>query len=393
MSLEFDTVIVRHGAEIGVKGSRTRARYDKLLLKNISAKLMAEGLSLSRIDRRFGRIYIKTTMSSEVARALSRVFGVSSTSPAISCKADLDTISRIAIKMAENRGGCGVKFAVRCRRVGEHQFTSMDVSRHVGSKVLEAMKDKGWLVDLEKPDFTINIEIRGEDAFLYLDVIKGVGGLPQGSQGGLLCLISSGIDSPVAAWLAMKKGCTVTLLHFNLQPFSGEKTIEKVIDLAKVLAKWSPAYKVKMMIAPFGEVLKEIIEKCPRKLTCVLCKRMMLRIAEKVALELRLRGIVTGDSIGEQASQTISNMAVISEAAKRLPIYRPLACFDKPETVRMAKEIGTYEISVRPDEGCKAAPTRPTISARFEEVIEAEKALATDYLINSSLSGVVNLSV
>lgn len=392
MSLEFDTVIVRHGAEIGIKSSRTRARYDKLLLKNIKAKLRAEGLNLSGIDRRFGRIYIRTTMSSEVAKALSKVFGISSTSPAVSCKADLDTISRVAVKMAENRGGYGVKFAVRCRRVGEHQFTSMEVSRYVGAKVLEATKDRGWLVDLEKPDFTINIEIRDEEAFLYLDVIKGVGGLPQGSQGGLLCLISSGIDSPVATWLAMKRGCTVTLLHFNLQPFSGEKAIEKVIDVAKVLARWSPAYKVKMIIAPFGEILKEIIEKSPRKLTCILCKRMMIRIAEKIALEMRLMGIVTGDSIGEQASQTLSNMAVINEAAKKLPIYRPLVCFDKPETERIAKEIGTYEISARPDEGCKAAPTRPATSAILEEVLEAEKAIAIESLVNSSLSGIVNLS-
>ena len=393
MSLTFDTVIIRHGAEIGVKSSITRARYDRLLIRNITAKLSAEGLSIDHIDRRFGRIYIKTSMPEKVAKSLSRVFGISSTSPAISCKADLNVIAEIAIKLAEKKGGQGVKFAIQCRRVGQHPFTSMDVCRYVGAKVLDVMKDKDWRVNLEEPDYTISIEIRDQDAFIYTEVIKGVGGLPQGSQGGVICLVSGGIDSPVASWLAMRRGCTITLLHFNLQPFSGEETLKKVIDIAKTLAQWSPAFKVKLLMAPFGEVLKEIIEKCPRKLTCVLCKRMMLRISEEIALKRGLMGIVTGDSIGEQASQTLKNMAVISEAAKKLPIYRPLAGFDKPETEKIAREIGTYEISARPDEGCKAAPSRPSIAARLEEVLEAEKALNIKCLIENSVNRVVELDV
>lgn len=393
MGLSFDTVIVRYGAEIGVKSSRTRAEYDKLLVRSIKAKLKADGLSLEGIERKFGRIYVKTAMPKDVALSLSKVFGISSTSPAISCKADLDEISRVALKLAEEGGGYNVKFAVRCRRVGEHSFTSMDVSRYVGARILESMKDKGWQVDLEQPDFIVNIEIRDERAFLYIDIIKGVGGLPQGSQGGLLCLISSGIDSPVAAWLVMRRGCPVTLLHFNIQQFSGEKVVEKVVDLARVLAKWSPLYEVKLIMAPFGGVLEEIVKKCPRKLTCILCKRMMLRIAEKVALSRGLMGIVTGDSIGEQASQTISNMMAISNVVKNLPIYRPLAGFDKPETERIARKIGTYEISARPDEGCKAAPQRPAISAKLEEVLEAESVLDIDFLVESSVKGAVELKV
>jgi len=393
MNLNFDTVIVRHGAEIGVKSSATRARYDKLLIKSITAKLKADGLSIDRIDRRFGRIYIKTSMPKEVAKSLSEIFGISSTSPAISCKADLNIISEIAVKLAEKRGGQGVSFAIRCRRVGQHPFTSMDVCKYVGAKVLDAMKDKNWRVNLEEPDYTINIEIRDQDAFIYTEVIRGVGGLPQGSQGGVICLISGGIDSPVASWLTMKRGCTITLLHFNLQPFSSEETLKKVVDIAKILARWSPAFKVKLLIAPFGEVLKEIIEKCPRKLTCILCKRMMLRISEKIALKRGLMGIVTGDSIGEQASQTLKNMVVISEAAKRLPIYRPLAGFDKPETEKIAREIGTYEVSARPDEGCKAAPPRPATAAKLEHVLEAEKALNIEYLVENSMSRIVELEV
>lgn len=393
MSLVFDTVIVRYGAEIGVKSSRTRAVYDKLLIKSMKAKLKADGFSLERIERRFGRIYVRTTMPKEVALSLSKVFGVSSTSPAISCKASLDEMSNVALKLAEERGGYNVKFAIRCRRVGKHPFTSIDVSKYVGAKVLEAMKDRGWRVDLEQPDFTINIEIRDDEAFLYTDIIEGVGGLPQGSQGGLLCLMSSGIDSPVAAWLVMRRGCLVTLLHFNCQQFSGEKTVKKVVDLARVLASWSPAYEMKLIMVPFGDVLKEIVERCPRRLTCLLCKRMMLRIAVKIALSRGLMGIVTGDSIGEQASQTLSNMAIISEVVKSLPIYRPLLGFDKPETERIARRIGTYEISAKPDEGCKAAPPRPAISAKLEEVLEAEKTLDMNFLLENSMSGIVELKV
>jgi len=393
MGLRFDTVIVRYGAEIGVKSPRTRASYDKLLIKNIKAKLKAEGLSLEGVERRYGRIYLKTPTPREVAQALSKVFGISSTSPAISCKADLDAISDVALKLAEERRGRGVKFAVRCRRVGEHPFTSMDVARYVGSKILEAMKCMEWRVDLDEPDFAVNIEIRDEEAFLFTEVVKGVGGLPLGSQGRVLCLLSSGIDSPVAAWLMMKRGCPITLLHFDLQKFSGEKTEEKVIDLAKALSKWSPAYEVQLIKVPFGDVLGEIIEKCPRKLTCVLCKRMMIRIAERIAIERKLLGIVTGDSVGEQASQTLSNMAAISEAAKRVPIYRPLLGFDKPETERIAREIGTYEISARPDEGCKAAPSRPSTSVSVEKAVEAEKALDVTSLVEGALKRAVELKI
>jgi len=393
MGLRFDTVIVRYGAEIGVKSPRTRASYDKLLIKNIRAKLEVKGLSLEGIERKYGRIYLKTATPREVAQALSKVFGISSTSPAISCKADLDAISDVALKLAEERGGRGVKFAVRCRRVGEHSFTSMDVARYVGSKILEAMKCMEWRVDLDEPDFTVNIEIRDEEAFLFTEVVKGVGGLPLGSQGRVLCLLSSGIDSPVAAWLMMKRGCPITLLHFDLQKFSGEKTVEKVVNLAKALSKWSPAYKVELLIAPFGDVLEKIIEKCPRRLTCVLCKRMMIRIAERIAIEKGLMGIVTGDSVGEQASQTLSNMVAISEAAKRIPIHRPLLGFDKPETERIAREIGTYEISARPDGGCKAAPPRPSTSVRVEEALKAEEALDVAALVESALKEVVELEI
>jgi len=391
--LRFDTVIVRYGAEMGVKSSRTRASYDKLLIKNIRAKLKADGLDLEGIERRYGRIYLKTAAPKEVAQSLSRVFGISSTSPAISCKADLDAISDVAVKLAEERGGRGVKFAVRCRRVGEHPFTSIDVARHVGSEISEAMKRMEWRVDLDEPDFAVNIEIRDEEAFLFTEVVKGVGGLPLGSQGRVLCLMSSGIDSPVAAWLMMRRGCPITLLHFDLQEFSGEKTEEKVIDLAKALSKWSLVYVVKLIKVPFGDVLGEIVEKCPRKLTCVLCKRMMIRIAERIAIERKLLGIVTGDSVGEQASQTLSNMAAISEAAKRVPIYRPLLGFDKPETERIAREIGTYEISARPDEGCKAAPSRPSTSLSVERAVEAERALDVTSLVEGALKRAVELRV
>ncbi len=391
--MRFDTVIVRYGAEMGVKSPRTRVKYERLLLRNIRAKLEAEGLDLEDVKRKHGRMYLKTATPREVARALSKVFGISSTSPAISCKADLDAISDIAVKLAEERGGRGVKFAVRCRRVGEHPFTSMDVARHVGSRISEAMKCMEWRVDLDEPDFTVCIEIRDEEAYLFTEVVRGVGGLPLGSQGRVLCLISGGIDSPVAAWLMMRRGCPITLLHLDLQEFSGQKTVEKVIDLARALSKWSPAHKVELVIAPFGDVLEEIVEKCPRKLTCVLCKRMMVRIAERMALEKKLMGIVTGDSIGEQASQTLSNMAAISEAAKRVPIYRPLLGFDKPETEEIAREIGTYEISARPDEGCKAAPPRPSTSVRLERVVEAEKALDVASLVESSLKRAIELKV
>ncbi|MDI9620222.1 MAG: tRNA uracil 4-sulfurtransferase ThiI [Candidatus Nezhaarchaeota archaeon] len=393
-ALLYDTVIVRHGPETGVKSAVTRARYDRLLLKNMEAKVRSAGLSLEKVDRRFGRIYVKTDTPSEVARCLSRVFGISSTSPAASCRADLDSIAETAVKLTEKRGGQDVRFAVRCRRVGSHNFTSMDVCRYVGSRILDSMGPMGWRVDLEEPDCTIGVEVRDQDAFVYTEVIKGVGGFPLGSQGSLLCLLSSGIDSPVASWLVMKRGCTVTLLHLDLGDLGSEDAFDSVVGIARVLNEWSPAFEVRLLAISFGEiVLKEVVEKCPSKIRCVLCKRMMLRIAERVAIRRGLLGIVTGDSIGEQASQTLGNMAVIGEAAKGLPIYRPLIGFDKPETERIAREIGTYDISARSSVACKAAPSKPTVRARLEEVAKWEKSLDVYQLLEKALASLVEVSL
>lgn len=389
----LDTVIVRHGAELGVKSSTTRLRYDRLLVKNMKAMLSSKGLPITEIDRRFGRIYVKTPCPVDVARALSMVFGVSSTSPAASCKALLEEIADTALKLVGAKSGRGLRFAVKCRRVGVHEFTSMDVCRYVGSKILEFKRDDGWLVDLENPEVVVGVEVRDEDAFVYMETYRGVGGLPLGSQGRVLCLISGGIDSPVASWLAMRRGCTITLLHFNIQPFTGEKTLEKVVELSKKLSTWCPGYKCSLLVAPFGLVLKEIVEKCPAKLTCVLCKRMMLRAAVRVASKMRMNGIVTGDSIGEQASQTLRNMMVISEVVGGFPLHRPLLCFDKSETERLAREIGTYEISSRPDEGCKAAPKRPAIAASPSEVAKAEQLLDVESLIRGVVERLVELEV
>jgi len=347
--------------------------------------------AVSRVD---GRLFLKTDKAEEVVHRLSRVFGISSVSPVLETTSRLEDVVDKTVFLAGKRLDKGDSFAVGCRRVGVHPYGSRDVCEVVGRRILDKFGDRlGVRVDLKTPDVRFGVEIRGERAFIYSDVVDGVGGMPLGTQPRLVGLLSGGFDSAVACWLVMKRGAPVVPVYFDNCPFTDERTTERAVEVAKTLFGWAIGFPRRMLIVPFGETLKAFVEEAPRRLTCVLCKRMMYRVAERIADQIGAEGIVTGEAIGEQASQTLHNLRILDEAVQKYPIYRPLLGFDKVETEALARKIGTYEICGWKAKGCEAVPKKPVTKAKLEEVADAEGEVDMEGMVERcvNLIRVVNL--
>lgn len=371
------TIIVRYG-ELALKSERVRRRFERCLINNI--KLALKGID-HKLTRERGRIFVNTRQVDSAVKRLTRVPGIVSVSPAVKVDATMNAIRSAAVKAAKKTLTSRKTFAIRARRVGKHAFSSQDVNIAVGSAVLNAMPDAS--VDLSAPDQEISIEIRDKKAYVFTTTMTGVGGLPVGSQGNVVALLSGGIDSPVAAYLMMKRGCSVFPIFFDNKPYTDDRARKRAIAVAKKLAEFSP--RVEFRVVPFGRILRAFIEKPPRKLTCVLCKRAMLRIAEIFAERVKAEALVTGEVVGQVASQTIANLRVIDEACE-LPVMRPLIGMDKVEIERIARQIGTFEVSTRSVAGCSAVPQYPETRARLEEILKAEKGLNMSTLAKSALA-------
>lgn len=329
----------------------------------------------------------------EVASKLTRVFGISSVSPAKETSSDIDKIVQTAVKLAKATIKEGSSFAVRCRRIGTHAYSSMEICREAGEKILTSLREKKPHVDLTNPQFTVNIEVRDAEAYVFTETLLGPGGFPTASQSKVVCLLSGGIDSPVACWLAMKRGCTAVPIYLDNAPLTDKTTTDKAVDIAKQLFEWSIGFPRRVYIVPHGKNLEAFIKEAPRKLTCILCKRMMYRVAERIAETEGADGVVTGEAIGEQASQTLTNLRVLDEAAMKYPIHRPLLGFDKTETEALGRKIGTYETSIRKAKGCSAAPSQPATRANLELVREAERKLDIEAMVEESIKAAKTIYV
>jgi len=391
--VNFDSVIVRFGGEIGIKGEWTRRTYEKLLLENIRKVLKHYGIPYEKIIHKRGRIYIKTKNAQETASKLTRVFGVSSASPANQTTSDMNEIVQRSVELADTLLKSESSFAVRCHRVGKHPYSSMDICKETGKQILTKLKDRNLKVDLKNPQSTIGVEVRDEDAYVFAEALKGVGGFPLGSQPKVICLLSGGIDSPVACWLAMKRGCPIILVYFDNVPLTDEATTLRALDVARKLFEWSIGFPRKVYIVPHGKNLETFVRESPKKLTCILCKRTMYRIAERIAEMEKAEGIITGEAIGEQASQTLHNLRVLNEAATEYLVHRPLLGFNKLETEELAKKINTFKISIRKTKGCSAVPTRPATKAKLEIVKKAEQELDMEEMIQESVRATRILTV
>lgn len=383
--MNYDVIIARYG-EIGLKSPKIRARFERKLVKNIKATFECE------VDRNQGRIYIHPKDFDDGIEKLNRVFGVVSYSPACSTHTTYEEIDEtledyVEELIKQNLIDEDTKFAIKCRRVGKHDFSSQEMAAHCGGVVRNKVQAP---VDLTNPDLTIFVEIRENATFIYHEKIKGPGGLPLGTQGKVVVLLSSGIDSPVAAYMMMKRGCEVIALNCNNAPFTTPKALENfnlLVDQLNIYAKGVP---IKKHVVDYGEYLQTAKDKAPDKMTCVLCKSGMYRIAEKLARKLHADAIVDGSSVGQVASQTLSNI-LATRYGVEVPILSPLIGLDKEEIIAISKEIGTFKISEIDDGGCSAVPKYPETHADLERVKQACEDMCQDAEIEKAFKNIKKL--
>ena len=322
-------MIARYG-EIGIKSPKIRSRFERKLVENIKATFECE------IERNQGRIYVHPQDFDEGLEKLDKVFGVVSYSPALQTHTTYDDIDKsltgyVEDLVSENLIDENTKFAIKCRRVGEHEFSSQEMAAFCGGVVRNVVSAP---VDLSNPDLTIFVEVRQNKTYIYHEKIKGPGGLPLGTQGKVVVLLSSGIDSPVAAYLMMKRGCEVIALHCNNDPFSGPRVTENFNLLVDKLDVYSSGKPIKRRVVDYGEYLTVAKQKAPEKMTCVMCKSGMYKIAEKLAEKLGADAIVDGSSVGQVASQTLPNI-LATRYGVDMPILSPLIGLDKEEITKV----------------------------------------------------------
>jgi thiamine biosynthesis protein ThiI len=379
-------------SEIALKSAPVRKTLEQQLAHHITTSLNREGLVNVRVRRIQGRLIVEGGNSEDIARTAAKVFGVAAAIPAIKIASDLETIVQIALNVALENIKNGQTFAVRARRTGTQQYTSNDIQIRLGEEILRHLRHQRVAVDLDNPDVTIYVEARDNNAYVYHRMIDGPRGFPIGSQGKLISLFSGGIDSPAAAWLMMKRGANVILLFLDQRPFVGDDYYKKALKVAKRLRRHVPLKKYTLYVAPIGEVMSKIAKHAPPKVTCVLCKRMMYRIACGLAERMGADGIVTGESLGQVASQTLANLKVLDRIAT-LPVYRPLIGFEKMEIVSLAKRIGTYKTSTAPTNGCAIVPTKPATKARIQDILEIETYLQVDKLASNALEKITQIQM
>jgi len=377
--------IICHYHEIGLKG-KNRRFFEEKLIENIKRVLKASDFEF--VKRISGRLIVKLTKTGnknqkEIKESLKNIFGIANFSFAETCPQKIKNIQEEALEILKNPDttrlwrsyGAGKKFKTfritTQRSKKEFKLTSQQVNEKVGAYILKKLKLK---VKLENPDITCFIEIVEKYAFLHLEKIKGLGGLPVTVSGKAVALLSGGIDSPVASFLAMKRGIKVIFVHFHAYPFTSAASIEKTKKLVKILSKFQG--NSRLYLIPFGEIQKEILLKTPAKLRVIFYRRLMFRIAQEIARKEKALGIFTGESVGQVASQTLENIRAIEEAVS-LPIYRPLIGQDKEEIISQAKKISTFDTSILPDQDCcsRFVPPHPETKAKLEEVIKIEKRL------------------
>lgn len=370
---EPSRVLVRYG-EVALKGAN-RASFERTLARNLRAA--AREVSPARTERRGGRILVLPTGRAEaVARRLTRVFGVKSVSPVWSATADAEGLEELAAAVfapaAEELPRPGT-FRVRTRRADKtFPVRSEDLDRRIGARLGAEHPD--LTVRLDRPDLELGIEVRRDGAYVFVQRWPGPGGLPVGSLGRALCLLSGGIDSPVAAWLAMKRGLEVGFLTFHSARWVGQGALKKVQDLVRVLAPWQPTSR--LVVAPFDGIQEAVRDGAPERYRTVLQRRSMLRVAQALARRHEAGAVVCGDSLGQVASQTLENIACVDQAAE-IPVLRPLIAHDKEETIALARRLGTLDVSLIDEPDCCTVfqPVHPALRARVFDCERLERDL------------------
>ncbi|MDF2522304.1 MAG: thiI [Clostridia bacterium] len=379
----MNCMLVKYASEISLKGLNKKY-FEDLLVTNIR-KAIGNGF---KIQKESGRIYIDT-YSEELADKVKKVFGVIGVAEAEITEKDMDKIGEVAIKQMKQLKGVKT-FKVESRR-GDKKFPlqSLEISREIGGTILKNVED--ITVDVRNPEVVVNIEIR-DKAYIYTKLDKGVAGMPYGSAGKGVLLLSGGIDSPVAGYMMAKRGLELVGVYYHSHPYTSERAKEKVIELARKLSVYTGSFK--LYVAPFTEIQMQIIEKCKENELTIIMRRFMMQVAEQVAKKENALALITGESLGQVASQTLESMHVTNSDLE-MPVYRPVVGMDKIDITDIARQIDTFETSILPFEDCCTifVPKHPKTKPRVDDIRKSEEALDKEQLIANCMANMEIIKV
>ncbi len=378
--------VICHYSEIALKGGN-RSFFEKKLIDNIRGAINPD--FVSGINKISGRILITLNdkgvkSADEIESSLKKVFGISNFLFCARVKPTIEDISQELISIIEKEEF--KTFRVTAKRSEKHiPFTSQEINERVGANIFNHFKNIS--VDLENPDINCLVEIVEGSAYVSIKKISGLSGLPVGTGGKVVLMLSGGIDSPVAGFMAMSRGLSVIMIHFHTYPETSQNSIEKVKELSKLLSQYQP--RTKLYLVPFANIQKEIFLNISPKLRVIFYRRLMFNIAQKIARKEKALGIVTGESVGQVASQTLENINA-TQYGITLPIIRPLICIDKDDIIEKAREIKTFDISILPHDDCcsRFLPKHPETRAKIEDVLVEEKKIDVDLMVKSVLDKV-----
>ena len=378
------TSVIVHYQEITLKG-RNRIWFINMLVRNIRTVLA--DLDVEDVCALAGRIEVRLASDThwdEVRERLLRIPGIGHFAKAVMVPATVEAMAAAAIEGM--RGRTPVPFRIKVHRADKRfPLDSPAIERQVGQRVIDALD---WPVDLKHPELVVRIDVLMTDAFVFVDRAAGTGGLPVGSGGKAVCLLSGGIDSPVAAWRLIRRGVRVQLVHFHSYPILNDTSQQKARELAAILTRYQ--LKTRLYLVPFGAFQQQVVVSVPPELRVIIYRRMMVRLAERIALRVKADALITGEVVGQVASQTLANLRAIDDAAT-LPMLRPLVGTDKDVITQDAMRIGTYPTSIIPDQDCCTlfTPRHPATRAALDTVRRAEAVLDLELLMTEALSGIV----
>ncbi len=381
---EQNIYIVRCG-EVALKGTN-KPYFERVLVERVKKSLKdIENATVKRLE---GLIYVRTdklTPEIDVIRRVSKVFGVASISPAIECESNLESLCKVAVEYMNEfmEGNRPKTFKIKSKRADKNFPTkSPEIAKIIGECVLEGCKD--LKVDVHNPECVLFVDVRHDKSYIYQDKIKGFGGLPVGTNGKGLVLFSGGIDSPVAAFMMAKRGMTIEAVHYHSYPYTSQRAQEKVEELVRIISRYCG--DVKLHVVNLLPIQEQIVENCPEDQTTLLVRRFMMRIAEKIAKDNECMMLITGENLGQVASQTAEALVVTDETVK-LPVMRPLIGMDKIDIMDMAHEIETYETSILPYEDCCTVflPKHPLTRPRSFQMVNSESKLDVEKLVSDAV--------
>lgn len=389
---EEKILIVRCG-EVALKGMN-KPYFERVLVERIKRNLKEfHGVTVKRTEGLIFVRYPHDIAQNKLIHQVGKVFGVSSISPAVESESNMESIAAEAIKfMDENIAAHGTKtFKVEAKRADKaFPIKSPDIARQIGAEVLKGCKVLS--VDVHKPDCHLFVDVRRDKTYIYRDKIQGFGGLPLGTNGKGMVLLSGGIDSPVAAWMMAKRGMLIEAIHFHSYPYTSPRAQKKVEELAGIVASYCG--RINMSVINLLPIQEEIVKNCPEDETTILVRSFMMRIGERMAEKAGAMMLITGENLGQVASQTAEAL-VVTDSCVKMPVMRPLIAMDKVDIMDKAKEIGTYEKSIEPYEDCCTVflPKHPVTKPKLENILASEAKLDVDKLVEEAVNSAENISI